>query len=184
MHRRTLLQLLAGAAGLCAVPAFGFDTPTGSPVAIVKDRPERILLQDDEEGCREVFSAMLSSAHYECRAVEWPKGILEVLRSDKDFDLVFCGLYESLEDKLIEQLSAAYPTIPVVVASASFDIPSYLTALQKGAYDYLFKPFEREQLLVVVRRALEYRRLKLENQAYRQRLESNNIVARSRTADE
>ena len=108
---------------------------------------------------------MLSSAGYECRAVEWPEDVLEVLRSDKDFDLVFCGLYESLEAKLPEQLAAAYPTIPVVVASACYDIRSYMTALRNGAYDYLIKPFEREQLLVVVRRALEYRRMKLENQA-------------------
>jgi DNA-binding NtrC family response regulator len=114
MNRRTLLRLLTtGAAGLCAVPAFGVDTPTASPA--VKNRSARILLQDDDEPLRELFSAMLSSAHYECRAVEWPKDVLETLRYDKEFDLVFCGLYESREAKLVEQLNAEYPTVPIVV---------------------------------------------------------------------
>lgn len=127
--------------------------------------PERILIQDDEEAIREVVSSMLSSAHYECCAVESPKEVLEVLSSDKKFDLVFCGLVESLDEKLLDKLFVDYPSIPVLVATACHDMSLFLTALRKGAYDYLMKPFEREQLLVVVRRALEYRRLKLENQA-------------------
>jgi DNA-binding NtrC family response regulator len=47
----------------------------------------------------------------------------------------------------------------------------FLTALQKGAYDFIIKPFEREHLLAVVGRALEYRRLKLENRTYRLQLQ-------------
>lgn len=55
--------------------------------------------------------------------------------------------------------------IPTVVWACR-PIPVFLDALRKGAYDYLAVPFEREQLLNVVRRALEFRRLKLENRAY------------------
>jgi putative nucleotidyltransferase with HDIG domain len=51
------------------------------------------------------------------------------------------------------------------------DISVALAAIRNGAYDYLCKPFEREQLLATVRRALENRRLKLENRAYQTRLE-------------
>jgi len=47
-----------------------------------------------------------------------------------------------------------------------------LAAIRNGAYDYLLKPFEREQLLAIVRRALEHRRLKLENRAYQSNLET------------
>jgi DNA-binding NtrC family response regulator len=64
-----------------------------------------------------------------------------------------------------------FPDIPVVVLSATYDIRLFLSALQDGAYDYIMKPFEPEQLLFCVRRALEHRRLTLENRGYKTRLE-------------
>lgn len=67
-------------------------------------------------------------------------------------------------------MSEKFPDIPVVVASAYHDMSLYLKALRLGAYDYLLKPFEREQLLALIRRVVEYRRLKLENRAYRAQL--------------
>jgi putative nucleotidyltransferase with HDIG domain len=60
----------------------------------------------------------------------------------------------------------------VVIVTAEHDIRVALQALRNGAYDYLLKPFERKQLLATVRRALEYRRLKRENDAYRTNLEA------------
>jgi putative nucleotidyltransferase with HDIG domain len=62
--------------------------------------------------------------------------------------------------------------MPVVMVTAVHDISVALSAIRNGAYDYLLKPFEREQLLATVRRALENRRLKLENRAYQTNLES------------
>jgi putative nucleotidyltransferase with HDIG domain len=56
--------------------------------------------------------------------------------------------------------------------TAVHDISVALAAIRNGAYDYLLKPFEREQLLATVRRALENRRLKLENRKYQTELES------------
>src|SRR5271167_4608493 len=57
--------------------------------------------------------------------------------------------------------------MPIVMVTAVHDIGVALQALRNGAYDYLLKPVEREQLLATVRRALESRRLKRENEAYR-----------------
>ena len=62
--------------------------------------------------------------------------------------------------------------MPVVMVTAVHDISVALAAIRNGAYDYLLKPFEREQLLATVRRALENRRLKLENRAYQTDLEA------------
>jgi putative nucleotidyltransferase with HDIG domain len=62
--------------------------------------------------------------------------------------------------------------MPVIMVTAVHDISVALGAIRNGAYDYLLKPFEREQLLAIVRRALENRRLKLENRQYQTRLES------------
>jgi DNA-binding NtrC family response regulator len=128
--------------------------------------PERILVQDDEEPIRDIVSAMLTSSRYECRPVASPKQVLDILRSGKQFELVLCGLLETLEKDFFKRMSEQFPDIAVVVLSACHGLSRFLPALRDGACDYLVKPFEREQLLIVVRRALEYRRLKLENRAY------------------
>jgi putative nucleotidyltransferase with HDIG domain len=73
---------------------------------------------------------------------------------------------------LLERTKEKFPDMPVVMVTAVHDISVALAAIRNGAYDYLLKPFEREQLLATVRRALENRRLKMENRAYQTNLES------------
>src|SRR6185437_30263 len=80
---------------------------------------------------------------------------------------------------LLEATKEKYPDIPVVMVTAVHDISVALAAIRNGAYDYILKPFEREQLLAIVRRALENRRLKLESRAYQMNLES---LVEARTA--
>lgn len=130
----------------------------------------RILLQDDEETIREIVTGMLTSAGFECRGIETPKETLEVLESEKNIDLVLCGILEWSE-KEFKGMTATFPDVPVVVLTAVHDISVLLNGLRMGAYDYLQKPFEREQLLFVAGRALECRGLKLENRALRTRLD-------------
>jgi len=73
---------------------------------------------------------------------------------------------------LLSKIRVDYPDIPVVMVTAVHDISVALAAIRNGAYDYLLKPFEREQLLASVRRAVEIRHLKAENLAYQTKLES------------
>src|SRR5437762_14381041 len=73
---------------------------------------------------------------------------------------------------LLERTKEKFPDMPVVMVTAVHDISVALAALRNGAYDYLLKPFERDQLLATARRALENRRLKLENRAYQTNLET------------
>jgi putative nucleotidyltransferase with HDIG domain len=73
---------------------------------------------------------------------------------------------------LLERTKEKFPDMPVVMVTAVHDISVALAAIRNGAYDYLLKPFEREQLLATVRRALENRRLKMENRAYQTNLEA------------
>jgi len=63
---------------------------------------------------------------------------------------------------LLERTKEKFPDMPVVMVTAVHDISVALAAIRNGAYDYLLKPFEREQLLNAVGRALENRRLKVE----------------------
>src|SRR6476659_501573 len=145
------------------------------------ERSERILVVDDEEAIRDVVCSMLLSAGYQCNQASAGKEALAVLESDREFSLMLTDLMMAEMDGigLLERAKEKYPEIPVVMVTAVHDISVALAAIRNGAYDYLLKPFEREQLLATARRALENRRLKLENRAYQVNLES--LVA-ARTA--
>jgi putative nucleotidyltransferase with HDIG domain len=135
---------------------------------------ERILVVDDEEPIREIISSMLSAAGYKTRQAASGMEALAVLNSTGEFELMLSDLMMAELDgiALLERSKEKYPDMPVIMVTAVHDISVALAAIRNGAYDYLLKPFEREQLLAMVRRALEHRRLKLENRAYQSNLES------------
>jgi len=135
---------------------------------------DRILVVDDEEAIREIVSSMLTNANYNCRQAASGNEALALLSSGEEFELMLSDLMMADLDGigLLERTKERFPDMPVVMVTAVHDISVALAAIRNGAYDYLLKPFEREQLLATVRRALENRRLKLENRAYQTNLES------------
>jgi putative nucleotidyltransferase with HDIG domain len=135
---------------------------------------DRILIVDDEEAIREIVSSMLTAAHYKCSQAGSGLQALALLESGEEFELMLSDLMMADLDGigLLERTKERFPDLPVVMVTAVHDISVALAAIRNGAYDYLLKPFEREQLLATVRRALENRRLKLENRAYQTNLEA------------
>src|SRR5438132_7321362 len=135
---------------------------------------ERILIVDDEETIREIVSSMLTSANFNCRQTASGMEALALLDSGEEFELMLSDLMMANLDGigLLEKTKERFPDMPVVMVTAVHDISVALAAMRNGAYDYLLKPFEREQLLAAVRRAMETRRLKVENRAYQSNLES------------
>ena len=135
---------------------------------------DRILVVDDEETIREIVSSMLKGANFHPRQAASGIEALAILESGDEFDLVLSDLMMAEMDgiALLERSKERFPDMPFVMVTAMNDISVALQALRNGAYDYLLKPFEREQLLATVRRALEHRRLKRENDAYRTNLEA------------
>ena len=135
---------------------------------------ERILVVDDEEAIREIVSSMLTTAGYACKQAGSGMEALPVLTSGEEFELMLSDLMMADLDGigLLERTKEKYPDMPVVMVTAVHDISVALRAIRDGAYDYLLKPFEREQLLNTVSRALEHRRLKVENRTYQTNLES------------
>ncbi len=135
---------------------------------------DRILVVDDEETIREIVCSMLTTANYKCRQAASGMEALALLESGEEFELMLSDLMMANLDGigLLEKTKERFPEMPVVMVTAVHDISVALAAIRNGAYDYLLKPFEREQLLATVRRALENRRLKLENRAYQTSLES------------
>lgn len=134
---------------------------------------ERILVVDDEESIREVVCSMLQHASYECRQACSGVEALAILEADTNFQLVLTDLMMPELDGvgLLEVVTRKYKDIPVVMVTAVHDISVALTAIRNGAYDYLLKPFERDQLLAVVRRALEAYGLRRDKRVYQSSLE-------------
>jgi len=135
---------------------------------------ERILVVDDEESIRVVMCAMLSTAGYRCTAAASGSEALDLLSSEAEFELMLSDLMmaEMQGDVLLELAKQKFPDMPVIMVTAVSDLSVALDAIRNGAYDYLTKPFDREQLLDRVRRALENRRLRLENLRFQLHLES------------
>src|ERR1700729_2759958 len=135
---------------------------------------DRILVVDDEEPIREIIDSMLSAAGYACKQAGSGMEALAVLTSGEEFELMLSDLMMANLDGigLLERTKERFPDMPVVMVTAVHDISVALAAIRNGAYDYLLKPFEREQLLATVSRALENRRLKMENRNYQLNLES------------
>src|SRR6202045_1314187 len=134
----------------------------------------RILVVDDEEAIREIVCAILVAAGYICNQAGSGMEALALLDSGEQFELMLSDLMMADLDGigLLERTKEKYPDMPVVMVTAVHDISVALAAIRNGAYDYLLKPFEREQLLNTVSRALENRRLKVENRTYQTNLES------------
>jgi len=141
---------------------------------------ERILVVDDEDAIREIVCSMLAAANYKTRQASSGLKALAILDAGEEFELMLSDLMMADLDGigLLERTKEGYPDMPVVMVTAVHDISVALAAIRNGAYDYLLKPFEREQLLATVRRALENRRLKMENREYQTGLESM-VLART-----
>jgi response regulator RpfG family c-di-GMP phosphodiesterase len=139
---------------------------------IIPVRAENILVVDDEEAIREVVSTMLESRGYHCIAVSNGRAAQEIVRKQTP-DLVLSDMIMPEMDgiKLLDWLRNYDPEIPVIMVTAIHDISTALEAIRRGAYDYILKPFEKDQLFHGVGRALQHRRLVLENRSYQTNLE-------------
>ena len=133
---------------------------------------EKILVVDDEEAIREVISTLLDAQGFRCTTCVNGKVGLETFRKDS-YDLVLSDIVMPEMDglKLLAELRLADPDVPAIMVTAMHDISIALEAIRAGAYDYILKPFEKDQLYLSVRRALEHRRLVMENRTYQSDLE-------------
>jgi cyclic di-GMP phosphodiesterase len=133
---------------------------------------EKILVVDDEEAIREVISTLLSAQGFQCISVSNGRAALEVA-SAGSLDLIISDIVMPEVDglRLLAEMRTRDVDLPVVMVTAMHDLGIALQAIRAGAYDYLLKPFEKEQLFATVGRALEHRRLVLENKTYQRGLE-------------
>jgi len=129
--------------------------------------PERILAVDDEPNMLRLLKAILTSkTNYEVVTTNNPLEAAKLLQ-DQSFDLLITDLKMPLMDgmDLIEKVKKIDPALPIVMITAYGTIETAEEAIQKGAYDYITKPFRQEAILITLKRALEWRQMQLELKA-------------------
>ena len=133
---------------------------------------EKILVVDDEEAIREVVSTLLEAQGFQCAVVNNGKAAVDQMQKFSP-DLILSDMVMPEMDglKLLEWTRENNPDVPVILVTAMHDLSTALSAIRCGAYDYILKPFEKDQLFLGVRRALQHRRLVLENRNYQCNLE-------------
>jgi len=131
----------------------------------------RILIVDDEPHVRSMMGATLDRQNYHTVQAASNAEAFDLMER-QHFDLVLTDMVmrDGNGIGLLERLHIDQPQTPVVMITAIQDVSVAISAMRKGAYDYLLKPFERDQLLTTVRRALEHRRTLKENESYQQNL--------------
>jgi putative nucleotidyltransferase with HDIG domain len=141
---------------------------------------KRILIVDDEDSVRNVIASLLERSYYETTAVASAEEAMSRLQQDPDYDLVLADIVMPGTDglKLLDQITADYPAIPVVLFSGINDTRVTASAFRRGAVDYLLKPFDHAELESVAARAIEHGRLRKQNAVY---IENLTSIVSSRT---
>jgi two-component system nitrogen regulation response regulator NtrX len=129
-----------------------------------------ILVIDDEQDIRELIGDILGDEGHTTRlARNSQQALQEINRAEPDLIILDIWLKDSEFDgiDLLKQTKRDNPNIPVVIISGHGNIEIAVAAVKQGAYDFIEKPFNIDQLLVVVGRALEASELRRENRNLR-----------------
>ncbi len=132
---------------------------------------ERILIIDDELHLRNVLSIMLESAGYEVREASSGEEGLEAV-SGEEFDAVLCDVRMPGLDGMgvLAELRKNRPALPVIMITAFASVESAVEAMKAGASNYISKPFNEDQILIVIEKALEQYRIAAENRRLKKEL--------------
>lgn len=137
----------------------------------------KILIVDDEEPIQRLLSRLLDTKGYRCTTASDAAEARNSIKNET-FDLILCDLNMPGEPGMdfIRYTIAEYPETAVVMVTAIDDHEIAETALKIGAYGYIIKPFEPNEVLINVANALRRRNLEIDNRNHRENLEQ--MVAR------
>ena len=130
---------------------------------------KKILIADDDSNLRRVLEFQLDEAGYRIHAAKDGAEALEIFNND-DFDCVITDLrmpkLSGLE--LLEKIKSSDSLIPVIVITAFGEVETAVTAMKAGAFDYINKPFNRDEILLTIERAVSFSETKNENRQLRE----------------
>jgi len=144
-----------------------------------------ILVVDDDHAHRTMLKTLLSGWGYSVAAAgDGDEAVAQV--HERPFDLILMDIRMAKVSGLaaLAEIKAFNPAIPVVIMTAYASVETAKEALKKGAYDYLTKPLDFDELRLIMERAMEHRHLKEENRRLREslgiRFDLRSLIGRSR----
>ena len=136
------------------------------------EKLDSILIVDDEAAIRQLLHRKLKSQGYQCEEAGTGDEALNKTRSKPAaliiMDIKMPGM-SGIE--LLTKIKAEYPDIAVIMATAIAEIDTAVLCMKQGAYDYILKPFNLDEVALSIERALVKRRLELEIRDYQEHLE-------------
>lgn len=137
------------------------------------DRTYRALIVDDDAEMGQLVSDVLQGEGFEATVLGDSFEASRILKTE-EFDVVVTDLkMKGLKGlDLLEEAKRVAPDTPVIIITAFGTIESAIKAMKMGAYDYITKPFEVDELLLTVKKALETRFLKMEVRRLKKEVES------------
>lgn len=125
---------------------------------------DKILVVDDEQSMREFLEIALKKEGYEISSASGGKEAMKLLEKE-EFDLVISDLRMHKMDglELLSQIKNMHPEVMVIMVTAFATAETAVKAMKQGAYDYIIKPFEMDELKLIIKNALEKKNLQREN---------------------
>lgn len=144
----------------------------------------KILVVDDEKAIRDSLNMILSDEGYAVSSAADGEEALNLINKD-DFDIVITDIKMPNVDgmELLSKGAKNSPSTFFIIMTAYASVNTAVEALRYGAYDYIIKPVEFDDLIMRVKRLLDYKKVSLENKLLRQRVvevgDFNNIIGKS-----
>jgi DNA-binding NtrC family response regulator len=129
-----------------------------------------LVIDDDESSCRLVKATFGAEGFDVGAAADGVSGLELASTYRPDVILLDLKLPDLDGMQVLEQLKARFPSLPIVMLTASRDLKAAVRATKLGALDYLTKPIDTDEVVMVVRRALETKALQLEVERLRERV--------------
>ncbi|MBN4054392.1 sigma-54-dependent Fis family transcriptional regulator, partial [Nitrospira defluvii] len=133
-----------------------------------------ILIVDNEKSMREFLAIVLKKEGYRCATAEDGERALKIVEKNQ-FDLVLSDIKMPKVDgiELLKTLKERSPETAVVMMTAFASTETAIEAMKEGAYDYLTKPFQIDEVKIIIKNVLERKSLQSENQQLRRELKTH-----------
>lgn len=138
-----------------------------------------ILIVEDEDDIRDTIAGILSDEGYQVRQAETSEAALDAIKARVP-NLVVLDVWlkgSSMDGiELLDRIKVNTPNLPVIIISGHGTVETAVSAIRKGAFDYIVKPFKAEKLLITASRALENARLRQENEELKGRAQDDDTL--------
>ncbi len=150
---------------------------------------ETILVVDDEKSILDLLGVVFKKEGFQVKTSPGTPNVYELI-DDQDFDLLICDIKMPKVDgmELLKYVKKQKPIVPVIMITAFGSVKQAVEALKVGALDYVVKPFDIEELKIIVSHGLEERKIREENillkKSFQEQASFENMIGKSKAMRE